>query len=79
MLFDTTMPVIMITPIKDMMFSVLPVNKQDQHDPSKSRRNCHQDDERINERCELSHQNQIDHQNRNDEPNPELLQRSGSC
>ena len=25
MLFDTTMPAIMITPISDMMFSVLPV------------------------------------------------------
>ncbi len=28
MLFETTIPVIMITPISDMMFSVLPVNSR---------------------------------------------------
>ena len=28
MLFETTMPVIMMTPMSDMMFSVLPVTKR---------------------------------------------------
>ncbi len=34
MLFDTTMPVIMMTPISDMMFSVLPVRMRKRTTPT---------------------------------------------
>ena len=62
-----------------MMFSVLPVNKKDQHNPRQSGRNGHEDDEWIDEGCELGHQDQVDHQHRNDEPNPKLQRTTGSC
>ena len=59
MLFDTAMPAIMITPISDITFSVVPGRKQEQHNPAETRRNRQQDDERIGERSKLRHQDQI--------------------
>ena len=59
MLFDTTMPVIMMTPISDMMLNVLSVSEQNHHYPCQARRDSHQDDERIDKRAELRHQNQV--------------------
>ncbi len=74
MLFETTMPVIMMTPISDMMLSVLPVSTQDQHHARESRRNGHEDDERIDERRELRHQDQVDQSNRDDETKAEIVE-----
>ena len=64
MLFETTMPVIMITPMSDMMFSVLSGQEQNEQHAGQPRRNRHEDDEWIDERGELRHQDQIDQQDR---------------
>ena len=62
MLFDTTIPVIMITPISDMMFSVVWVIHKEHVRARKPGRDRRQNDEWIDERPELRHQNQV-HQN----------------
>src|ERR1022692_31663 len=53
-----------------------PGDEKDQHDPSQSRRDRHENDEGIDERSELGHQDQVDHQDRNDESNSKLRKRS---
>ena len=40
--------------------------QQDQHHPSQTGRNRHQNDEWIDERAELRHQDQVDHQHGDD-------------
>ena len=76
MLFETTMPVIMMTPISDMMLSVLPVRKRISSHPGESRRDGHQDDERIDERGELRHQDQINkHDGEQNQPDGKALER----
>ena len=62
MLLETTMPVIMMTPISDMILSVLPVmSKIKARRPGRG--NGHQDNERVDEGTELRHQDQVDHEN----------------
>ncbi len=58
MLFETAMPTSMTTPMSDMTFNVVPVQQQRENDAGDARRHGEQDDERIDERAELRHQDQ---------------------
>ena len=53
------MPVIMMTPISDMTLSVVPVASRKSTTPA-ARWDGQQDDERIGERSELGHQDEVD-------------------
>ena len=68
MLSETTMPVIMTTPISDITFKVVPVSKQKDQYARQARGDCQQDDERIGEGGKLRHQDQVDQDHRQDEP-----------
>ena len=73
MLFETTIPTIMTTPISDMTLRVVPVTSRNSNTPGQPGRHGQQDNQGIEEGCELSHQNQIDEHNRKSRPMPKLL------
>ena len=68
MLLETTIPVIMMIPIKDMMFRVLPVNTRIMTTPANPGRDRHQDDEGIDKRRKLRHQDEVDKRNGDEQP-----------
>ena len=74
MLFETTIPTIITSPISDMMFSVVPVNSNMNKHPRKSRWDGEKNDERIEKRLELRNQNQVNQDNRKQKPEPEALE-----
>ncbi len=63
----------MITPISDITFSVVPVSSSRQDHARDSGRNRQQDDERIDERSKLRHQDQVDQHDDRVSPNAEAL------
>ena len=73
MLLETTMPVIMMTPISDMMLSVLPVSSRMMATPSRPGRNGHEDDEWIDEGGELRHEDEVDEEDGDDEADAEVV------
>ena len=76
MQFETTIPVIMMTPIRDMTFSVVWVIRRKTMTPVDSRWNGQQDNQRIDEGSELRHQDQVDEHDREDQADTEA--REGS-
>ena len=59
MLFDTTMPTIITTPMSDITLSVVPVSNSTTITPVETRRNRQQDDERVQEGLKLRDQDQV--------------------
>ena len=71
------MPVIMMTPISDMMFSVLPVSNRMSTTPASPGGMAMQDDERIDEGGELRHQHEIDKRDGEDQADAEAREGIG--
>ena len=79
MLFETAMPTSMTTPISDITFSVVPGQQSVSNDACEARRHGEQDDERIDERAELRHQNQKQQHHSETEPKRETAERMRAC
>ncbi len=75
MLFETTIPVIMMTPINDMTLTVVWVTSRNKMTPVNPGRDRQQDDQRIDERGELSHKNQVNQNDRQNQADAEALER----
>ena len=73
MLFDTTMPAIIIRHQRHDV-QCASGEQQNEDNTGKSWRNGHQNDERVDERFELRHQDQIDQQDGDDQPHAKFVE-----
>ena len=75
MLFDTTMPAIMMTPISDMTFTVVCVTSRNRITPVMPGGIASRMIRRVFERSKLRHQDQINKNDGQDQADPEALER----
>ena len=74
MLLETTMPVIMMVPISDMMLRVAAGEEQQENHADDAGRDGHEDDEGIDEGSELGHEDEVDKNNGKKQAEAEVVE-----
>ena len=68
MLFAVATPMAMIAPMSEGTLNVVCVDEQHPHDAGQRARQRHDDDQRIEPRLEVDHQQEVDQQDREHQP-----------